>query len=466
MNRKKIWLIAGVLAVAILAVWIYETVSAEPQPVYRFATLERGNLESVVSATGTLSAVTTVQVGTQVSGKIVEIKADFNDRVKKGQLIARIDPTILEQQVRDAQAGLERSQAELEQAEREFERNRGLFERKVLTEVEFNNAKYTLAVARANVKAAQVALDRARQNLAYTQIYAPIDGIVVERTVELGQTVVASMQTPQLFLIAKDLAEMQILASVDESDIGSIHEGQEVRFTVQAYPNEQFVGKVQQVRLQSTTTENVVNYTVVVRVDNSSGKLLPGMTATLEFITGRATDVLLAPNSALRFRPTDEMREALRKRFAEQHPDGMQRRAGPGAEGPGPAFGGSVPPGDGSVSQPPAGNGAGPAGNGPRGEGRVIFGGPAGEGAPGGPGLRVRGQPPPMLWYLDESGKLATARVRTGITDGQHTVVEGPQLKEGMQVIIGVTQPGAAAEAGRPPFGGPGGPRGGPVFRF
>lgn len=462
MNRKTLWLAVTALAIVALGYWIYSKAIAEDKPVYRFATIQRGNVEAAVSATGTLSAVTTVQVGTQVSGRIVELLADFNTRVKKGQLIARIDPTILEQAVRDAQAGLERSQAELAQAEREYERNKGLYERKVLTEVEFNNATYSLAVARANVKSAQVAVDRARQNLEYTQIYAPIDGIVVERNVDIGQTVVASMQTPQLFLIAKDLAEMQILASVDESDIGLIHEGQEVRFTVQAYPNEQFVGKVQQVRLQSTTTENVVNYTVVVRVDNSSGKLLPGMTATLEFITGRAADVLLAPNSALRFRPTEEMREELRKRFAGQRPDGMPRRAAPGAEGSGPAFGGSVPPGDGSAPQASGGNGAGPAGRG--GEGRVRFGGPPGEGMPGAPGLRVRSQPPPMLWYLDESGKLAMARVRTGITDGQHTVVESPQIKEGMQVIIGVTQPGAA-EAVRSPFGGPGGPRGGPVFR-
>ena len=205
--------------------------------------------------------------------------------------------------------------AELDQSQREFERNEQLFQRKVLTEIEFNNAKYALAVARANVKSAQVTLDRARQNLSYTSIFAPIDGIVVERNVDIGQTVTASMSTPQLFLIANDLAQMQILASVDESDIGAIQPDQPVRFTVQAYPDERFTGTVKQVRLQSKTTENVVNYTVVVSVGNPGGRLLPGMTATLEFLTGSASDVLLVPNAALRFRPTDEMRAEVRERL-------------------------------------------------------------------------------------------------------------------------------------------------------
>ena len=160
------------------------------------------------------------------------------------------------------------------------------------------------------MKSAQVALDRARKNLSYTEIYAPIDGVVVERNVDVGQTVAASLSAPQLFLIANDLSQMQILASVDESDIGLIHEGQDVRFTVQAYPNQTFTGTVRQVRLQSTTTENVVNYTVVVTVANPKGKLLPGMTATVEFLTGSAENALIVPNAALRFRATPDMMAA------------------------------------------------------------------------------------------------------------------------------------------------------------
>jgi HlyD family secretion protein len=470
MNRKPIVLTVLVLAVAAVGFWAWKKAAGNDKPIYRFTTVERGNLEAAVSATGTLSAVTTVQVGTQVSGKIVEIKADFNDRVKKGQLVARIDPTILQQQVRDAQAGLERNQAEAEQSALEFKRNEGLFQRKVLTEIEFNNAKYALAVARANVKSAQVALDRAKQNLAYTEIYAPIDGIVVERNVDVGQTVVASMSTPQLFLMAQDLSQMQILASVDESDIGAIHDGQDVRFSVQAYPNQKFTGRVKQVRLQSKTTENVVNYTVVVLVGNNDGKLLPGMTATLEFLTGTATDALLVANSALRFRPTDEMRAEVMKRLrAQRGANGDGENGAPGAGGGlnAPGVPGSGGP-EGANGRAPgagfgdgAGNRAGRAGGG--------FGGPNGSGglagAPGAGGRFRNGQPPPMLWYLDEAGQLTMTRVHAGLTDGQKTVVESPRIKEGMQVIIGVNQPTQSAQ-GATPFGGPGGPPGGgPQFQ-
>jgi HlyD family secretion protein len=465
MSKKPVIIAAVVLAVAAGGFWIWKKSTANATPTYRFATVEKGDLEAAVSATGTLSAVTTVQVGTQVSGKVTDIFVDFNDHVKKGQLIARIDPTLSEQSVRDAEAGLERSQADLEQKKLEYRRNEELFQRKVLTEIEFNNAKYAFAMAQANVKSAQVTLDRAKQNLSYTQIYAPIDGIVVERTVELGQTVVASMQTPQLFLIANDLSQMQILASVDESDIGAILDGQKVRFSVQAYPNEHFEGQVKQVRLQSKTTENVVNYTVVVHVANSSGKLKPGMTATVDFLTGAASDALLVPNAALRFRPTEEMRAQLIKRLQEQRQANgggdqpqFAGRPGAGAE----AGGGSLPQGAGG---PPGGNGGGFVGGPGGGQFAGQGGGFAGRAAGGGngaAGARARGgQAPPMLWYLDEKGQLAMTRVRAGLTDGQRTVVESPRIKEGMQVIVAVNAPAAAGNAANP-FGGPGGFGGGP----
>jgi HlyD family secretion protein len=448
MNKKPVVIAVAVLAVAAVGFWGWKKSTASATPTYRFATVERGDLEAAVSATGTLNAVTTVQVGTQVSGKVVEILADFNDRVKKGQLIARIDPTLPAAAVRDAQAGVERNQAELEQSEREFERNKQLFERRVLTEIEFNNAKYALAVARANVKSAQVALDRARQNLAYTQIYAPIDGIVVERTVELGQTVVASMSTPQIFLIANDLSQMQILASVDESDIGAITQGQNVRFSVQAYPNEHFTGEVKQVRLQSKTTENVVNYTVVVRVPNNSGKLLPGMTATLDFLTGTASNELLVPNAALRFRPTEEMRAEVFKRFQEQRQAKGGERGGTEADG----AAGSAPSVGGTGGRPSGGFG-----------GFSGRGGANGGGTPNGAGPRARGQGPTLLWFLDEKGQLTMAPVRAGLTDGQRTVVHSPRIKEGMQVIVAVNTPAQAPNAAANPFGGGGfgGPPGG-----
>ena len=247
MKRKHV--IAGVAAIALVlvAAWFFRRAEASTGAPYRLATVERGDVEMSISSTGTLNPVTTVQVGTQVSGKIVDLFADFNDRVQQGQLIARIDPMLQQQAVREAESSLARAQADLERAEREFQRNEALYEQKVLTESEFNQVQYNLAVSRANLTSAEVSLERARQNLQYTQIYSPIDGIVVERNVEPGQTVAASMSAPQLFLIANDLTEMEILASVDESDIGRISQGQEARFTVQAYGDAKFAGAVEQV---------------------------------------------------------------------------------------------------------------------------------------------------------------------------------------------------------------------------
>src|SRR5688500_2339704 len=287
--------------------WFYRHADAKETPAYRFAAVERGSLQSAVSATGALSAVRTVQVGTQVSGQVSAIYVDFNDRVRKGQLLARIDPTLQQQAVEEARAGLERAQAQLALAQAEYVRNKQLFDSKIVTASEFGAVESNFSVQQANVKSARIALERAQKNLGYTAIYAPIDGVIVERNVDVGQTVAASLSAPQLFLIANDLSQMQILASVSESDIGAISEGQQVRFTVQPYPNQNFTGTVRQVRLQSTTQDNVVNYTAVVGVGNPEGKLLPGMTATVQFVTGSANDVLTVPNAALRFRPSAEL---------------------------------------------------------------------------------------------------------------------------------------------------------------
>jgi HlyD family secretion protein len=209
--------------------------------------------------------------------------------------------------VEEAQAQLERALATMEQAQGDYARNKQLFDWKIITASEFSAAQSNFSVQQAMVKSARIALERARQNLAYTKIYAPIDGVIVERNVDVGQTVAANFSTPQLFLIANDLSDMQILALVDESDIGAIKTGQPVEFTVQAYPNQTFAGMVQQVRLQSKTQDNVVNYTAVVGVKNTTGKLLPGMTATVQFLTGNAQNVLVVPNAALRIRPTPAM---------------------------------------------------------------------------------------------------------------------------------------------------------------
>lgn len=459
-NKTRFAAGAILLAVAAGGLWLYRNAEAREAPAYRFATVTRGDLESTVSATGTLSAVTTVQVGTQVSGQVSEIYVDFNDRVKKGQLLARIDPTLQEQAVLDAQAGLIRAQADLERSRAEYERQKTLFDAKVLTATEFNTAQYNYTVAQASVKSAQVALDRARRNLSYTAIHAPIDGVVVERNVDVGQTVAASLQAPQLFLIANNLSEMQILASVDESDIGLIHDGQEVRFTVQAYPNQTFTGTVKQVRLQSATTENVVNYTVVVSVQNPNGKLLPGMTATVEFLTGKANDVLMVPNGALRFRPTEEMlaragvsanaaraprtaadsaafaarRDSLRRgRTATSGTGSGARDTTSAARTPGTP---GTTTADSTAASAPASTAGGTAPN-----GRMRSSSTGGNR----PGFA-------QLWYVDSAGKPAVMRVRTGISDGQNTEVSGPNLHEGMQVIVGVVTTSATPAASSSPF--------------
>jgi HlyD family secretion protein len=435
MTKKTGFVIGAiVIAAGALGLWIYRNAEAHEAPSYRFATVTRGNLESTVSATGALSAVTTVQVGTQVSGQVSQLYADFNDHVKKGQLLARIDPTLQQQAVLDAQAGLIRAQADLERSKSEYDRNKTLYDQKVLTATEFNTAQYNYTVAQASVKSAQVALDRAKKNLSYTEIYAPIDGVVVQRNVDVGQTVAASLSAPQIFLIANDLSQMQILANVDESDIGAIHEGQDARFTVQAYPNQTFTGTVRQVRLQSATTENVVNYTVVVTVENPKGTLLPGMTATVQFLTGSAENALIVPNAALRFRATPEMMAE-----AGVSATGM---AAPRTAAESLAFAARRD----SIRKARAAAG---------GTGGGQFGGPGGGGAPGAGGngaARARSASTgrsgfAQLWYIGANGKPAVMRVRTGLSDGQNTQVIGPDVKEGMQVIVGTSAPATASAA-------------------
>jgi len=432
---KKIIAIFVFIAITGATVWFFSRDNGETGTSYRFVEVEQGDLEAVVSSTGTLEAVKTVQVGTQVSGIISQLFVDFNDTVRKGQVVARLDTTLLASAVRDAEISLERNIAQFQQAERDFERINNLFEKQFVTEVEYNTAKYNLDVAKANTKSAQISLDRARQNLSYATIYAPISGTVIERNVEVGQTVAASLSAPQLFLIANDLSRLQILASVDESDIGRIEEGQEVRFTVQAYPEDTFIGTVRQVRLQSSMQENVVNYTVVVDVNNDDGRLLPGMTATLDFLIETASDVFKVANAALRFRPTEDMvaeMRARRQQARENRPDSLRER-----------FGGRRD----STRQGNRGNGQGGFGGGDQGS----FGPGGGQGGFGGFGGRQGRSGMTMLWYVDETGNLAIAPVRTGITDGESTEIMGRTIEPGMQVIAGVSQ-GETPSASTNPF--------------
>jgi len=373
------------------------------EPVnYRLVTVEQGDLEALVSSTGTLDAVITVQVGTQVSGIVDEICVDFNDRVDAGQVIARIDTSLLSNAVAGAKAQLARSEAELRQSRREFDRVDALVQEDLVSESEYNQAQYALDIAQASVQSSNVDLVRTRRNLGYATITSPIAGTVISRSVDVGQTVQSSFSSPELFLIAGDLTHMQILASVDESDIGQIAEGQTARFTVQAYPDDEFSGTVRQMRLQSATEENVVNYTAVVDVDNPDLVLLPGMTATVDFLVETAADVTYVPNAALRFRPDAEtMTEALERMRAER-----QIRRAEGGEAP---------------SRRAMGDGSAPTDRG-------------------------------LLWTVDADGRLTPVPVRTGISDGTNTVVMGRRLDVGMNVIAGVSSSSATTSGARSPF--------------
>ncbi|MFQ5529017.1 MAG: efflux RND transporter periplasmic adaptor subunit [Gemmatimonadota bacterium] len=402
--------IIGVSAVALLSVLLLaRRGSGNEESSFRFVAVELGDLEQVVSATGSLDAVTTVQVGTQVSGIINDVYVDFNDDVEEGQVIARLDRTLLEIAVSEARTNLTRSQAQFEFVDRNFHRTKSLFEQQLVSESEFNQAEYDVRTAEAAYESSRISLDRARRNLGYATIYAPISGKVVERNVDPGQTVAASLSTPQLFLIANDLSEMQILASVDESDIGSIEEGQDVRFTVQAYPDDMFTGSVAQVRLQSKVQENVVNYTVVVNVRNDDGRLLPGMTATVEFLVQTATDVLKVPNAALRFRPPEALTAGLIERQRAAFERRRAEREAAGEDG---------------------------------GEGRRRRGGPGG----------FNRDDLATLYYLDDEGLFSAMRVRKGITDGQFTEVLGRNIQEGLQVIAAVTTGGSGESSSTNPF--------------
>jgi len=442
---KRIGVVAVAAAVVLSTVLLLRR-GHEGSTGWRFVAVERGDVEQVVSATGTLTPVTTVEVGTQVSGQVAELFADFNDHVTRGQLLARIDPTLLRQAVREAEANLERARADVEQKTREFERTRDLHARQGVTDSEYDAAEYALRIARSSATSAEVSLERARNNLSYTEIYSPIDGIVIQRNVDVGQTVAASLSAPLLFRIAADLTQMEILADVDESDIGVIATGQPVRFTVQAYQDRTFEGAVRQVRLQSSTQENVVNYTVVVSVPNPDGRLLPGMTATVEFLTARVEGVLRVANAALRFQPPEAMLTGFRERMRAEMAERMAAGGEPGA----------TPAGRGNVLEPGAARG--PGDGTPSDANRP---GPAGGTTGRGVGSR--------LWALDSAGELTMVRVRPGISDGQYTEVSGPRLEEGMQVIAGIV-PGGAAERSANPFqqatGGPGGPPRGPPGGF
>ena len=313
-KKKKTWLvILGIIVLAPLVLWIVKaTKSSKKELVIRTHVVGQYTVENTVTATGTIEPVETVEVGTQVSGKVEKIYVDFNDVVKKGQLLAELDKLTLNQSVSRAKASLTSAESQLNYAKLSYERTKQLYEANAATLAAYQEAQNTYTQAQMSKKNAQAAYDQALVDLSYAEIYSPIDGVVLDRAVEVGQTVAASFSTPTLFTLANDLTKMQVEASVDEADIGQVKIGQRVNFTVDAYTYETFEGTVNQIRMKAITTSNVVKYTVIISAPNPELKLFPGMTANVTIITEEETG-LAVPAEALNFTPDEQVLRNLQK---------------------------------------------------------------------------------------------------------------------------------------------------------
>jgi HlyD family secretion protein len=403
---------------------------------YKTEKAGRGDVTMTVTATGTLSAVTTVQVGSQVSGVISRLYADFNSHVKKGQLLAELDPTPFQQTVDQRQADVTKSQVEAANARITYDRQRRLTAAGLAAQADLDSAKTAYEGAQAQVAQSRAALSQAQTNLHYAKIVSPIDGVVVDRSYDVGQTVAASFQAPTLFQIAQDLTKMQVQADVDQSDIGRIQVGQFSRFTVDSYPDESFRGRISQIRLNATVSQNVVTYPVIIEVPNPDEKLRPKMTANVTISVARVQNVMRVPNAALRFRPEG---------YKEPAP------AGTSTSGGRPAATSSSPPDQNrGMAQMAQSGGAGPAG---------AAGGFGGRGWRRGGGQQEKKQQ--TIFILDANKKPQPVQIRTGITDGRYTEVVEGNLKEGQDVIIGLATSKVEATSGSPFGGGGRGPGGG-----
>lgn len=413
-KNKWFWIVVTVAVVAAGIYW-WRVHEAKVKGEWHFETakIDRGKVVAKVTASGSLSALVTVQVGSQVSGRIAALYADFNSKVKKGELIAKIDPQLFEASVAQARANyvaaqgnLAKAKAQALDAERQYKRSVTLAERKLIAQADLDTAQATADAAKAGVDAAvgsveqaNAQLHSAQVNLAYTDIISPTDGVVISRNVDVGQTVAASLQAPTLFLIAEDLRKMQVDTSVAEADIGQLRTGMPATFTVDAYPTETFVGTVRQIRNAPQTVQNVVTYDAVIDVDNSNLKLKPGMTANCTFVYAEDDDALRVPNAALRFHPPAELLASLQPGA----PAGGRRTRGAGAQAAG-----------------------------------------AGSGMPAKAGGSADRK---TVWVL-RAGKPVPVAIRTGVTDGiMSAVVEG-DLSVGDSVITDVSGGSGKQQAG------------------
>lgn len=456
---KRHWMIVGIVVVAI-GIFAAFQFKGNDKPQYFTVKADRGDIHEVVEATGTINAVTTVQVGSQVSGTISHLYADFNSRVKKGQVVAQIDPALFQGTVLQAkadlanakanlvaaQANLEKAKATAVQTKADYERTASLTKEGVMSQQQLDLARANYDTADAAVSAAQAqvvqaaaqaqqkdaAVKVAQTNLDYTTIHAPIDGTVIARNVDVGQTVAASLQAPTLFTIAQDLTKMQVYASTDESDVGMIRTGQVVSFKVDAYPKDTFSGQVSQVRMNATTVQNVVTYNTIIDFDNPEMKLFPGMTAYITIPVANAKSVLRVANGALRYKPdmkADEIRALYQKYGLISSGQGQ----GQAASNEGPSAGGA-------------------SGKQYRAQGAQGGGGDSGQ-------QRTPRVDVAVVWKLRPDKTLEPVRIRTGVTD--HTITEVAQvlkgqLNEGDELVTGAM---TATSGTRPPSMGGGPPR-------
>lgn len=410
--------------------WLFKK-KGEVKPEFTTVKVGRGDVTQVVTATGTLKPVLNVEVGSQISGIIQTLYVDFNSEVKSNQVIAQLDAATYRANVNSAEGELANAQASLELAQINAKRAEDLFKDKLIAQSDYDQSLATLHQAEAQVRIRTASLERAKVDLGRCTIYAPVDGIVIDRKVDVGQTVAASMSAPVLFQIANDLSRMQINASVAEADVGSVLPGQDVEFNVDAFPYRKFHGKVTQVRNSPITVQNVVTYDTIIEVNNEDLKLKPGMTANVSIVIARREGVLTVPNSVLRFRPPENLpTKAATNNAPAQVAAASERPAGGGGQG-----GGERRRGQG-------GGGGGERGNRQRGEVR----------------------PPRMLYTLAVDPAKATPAdmkpnsVKLGISDSLVTeVIEG--LNEGDVVVVSVTTGATAAAPVNNPFGGGGFPR-------
>ncbi|MFN7943252.1 MAG: efflux RND transporter periplasmic adaptor subunit [Thermoanaerobaculia bacterium] len=419
MKKLGIVLTVSLALGAALWWWVAHRNGAQDAGKYRTEVADRGTVAMTVTATGTLSAVTTVQVGSQVSGIIAALHADFNTPVQKGQLVAELDPAPFEATVAQRRADVTQAEVRLRNAKIGFGRQERLLADQLVAQSDYDQARADYETAAAALGQSQAALEQAETNLAYTKIRSPIDGVVVDRQYDVGQTVAASFQAPTLFTVAQDLTKMQLQADVDQSDIGRVKVGQKAKFTVDAYPDDNFTATITQVRLNATVNQNVVTYPVILEVDNTDLKLRPKMTADISVEVDRVRDALRVPNAALRFRP------------AEESASGRSGVASAGTRGAGGAT-------EAGAARARDGAGGGLA--------------RAAEGLPGGGEKGERGWQ--SVYRLAANGKLERVRVRSGLSDGRFTQIVEGELAEGDTVVVALATTKAGESTTQTPFAG------------